>query len=383
MKHDVIVVGAGLAGLTAARYLAQSDLDVLVLESSDRPGGRVKSDKIDGFTLDHGFQVINPKYPEVVASGVLKDCDFHSMPAGFRIVDGNRSQKLTIGNAINSPGSVKQKLALLGFLGSKASNTLSLGEVAAKFPTLFAEVLEPFLRGVFLTEPKHVASDVAQKILRSFVFGRPGLPRAGIGVFSAELAKVIPAIRYESVVQEVSARGVITDTDTLEADFVVVATDPTTAHQLIHGRLMPEVLPSATWYHTSEDKLSDSHLLAAQKSGVIVNSVVLSSVMPSYAPAGRMLVASTTILPTSESDVRRELAHMWKTSTHGWELLAKYEIKQSLPFHRVGKPIYSEQHVEGGIYIAGDHCAYPSQQGAMESGKMAAEEIIRRVRSKR
>ncbi len=181
MKHDVIVVGAGLAGLTAARYLAQAGLEVLVLESSDRPGGRVKSDHIDGFTLDHGFQVINPNYPEVVASGVLKNCDFHSMPAGFRIIDGSESRRLTLTNAIYSPGSITEKIALLKFLSIRASNKVSLGTSSSQFAHLFAEVLEPFLRGVFLTQPSDVASDVAQKILRSFIFGRPGVPVGGVG----------------------------------------------------------------------------------------------------------------------------------------------------------------------------------------------------------
>ncbi len=379
MKHDVIVVGAGLAGLTAARYLAQAGLEVLVLESSDRPGGRVKSDHIDGFTLDHGFQVINPNYPEVVASGVLKNCDFHSMPAGFRIIDGSESRRLTLTNAIYSPGSITEKIALLKFLSTRASNKVSLGTVSSQFTHLFAEVLEPFLRGVFLTQPSDVASDVAQKILRSFIFGRPGVPVGGVGVFSALLANSIEDIRYNCVVQEVSSNSVKTDAETLHADFVIVATDPTTAHQLISGRSVPEVLPSATWYHTCALTPSDSDLLAAQKSGFVMNSLVLSRLAPSYAPSGATLVASTTILPTSESDVRRELSRIWNTPTHDWELLAKYEIKQSLPFHRVGKPIYSQQHIEGGLYLAGDHCTYPSQQGAMESGRIAAQEIIRRA----
>ena len=378
-SYDVIIVGAGLAGLTAARYLQTAGLDALVLESSDRPGGRVKSDHIEGFILDHGFQVINPRYPEVIASRFLDKCDFRSFPAGFRVVDGTRSSQLTLSRAFSSPGSLKEKLAFLDFLRAPASNTLSLGSASEKFPVLFREVLEPFLRGVFLAHPSEVSREAAQKIMRSFIVGRPGLPTGGVGEFSEFLAESIDAIRYNCIVQEVKGNRVLTNDEELNAEFIIVASDPTTAHQLINGREIPHVCSSATWYHVAQNIPSDSNLLAAQKSGVVVNSLVLSELMPSYAPSDKHLISTTTILPVSESDVRRELSQMWKTSTHDWELLAKYDIKQSLPFFGVGKAINGEQHVEGGIYLAGDHCAYPSQQGAMESGRIAAQEIIRRA----
>ena len=176
---------------------------------------------------------------------------------------------------------------------------------------------------------------------------------------------------------------VVTDSQTLRSDFVIVATDPTTAHQLIAGRKIPEVLPSTTWYHVTTWDLKNSDILAAQKTGAIVNSIVISEHLPSYAPSGSLLIATTTLNVVSESDVRRELSNIWGISTHDWQLLAKYEIKQSLPFHGVGTPLYTKQHIEGGLFIAGDHCTYPSQQGAMESGRLAAEEIIRRVALKR
>ena len=109
----------------------------------------------------------------------------------------------------------------------------------------------------------------------------------------------------------------------------------------------------------------------------------MSKLVPAYAPKESTLIASTTLNTISESEVRRELSNIWQISTHDWQLLAKYEIKQSLPLHGVGTPLYAKQHIEGGLFIAGDHCTYPSQQGAMESGRIAAESIIRRVLPKR
>ena len=379
MSKQVIVVGAGLAGLTAARYLQEAGVEVLLLEGSDRPGGRVKSDYIDGFVLDHGFQVINPKYPEVIASGAINPEEFTSLPAEVRIVDGERSKRLTLGRALTTPGSIREKLAFLNFLNSRAGGRKTLGDESAKFPTLFKEALEPFLRGVFLTEPSVIAADASQKILRSFVSGRPGVPNQGVGTFSNNLAEKISSIQYNTLVQQVSDQKVVTTNETLSAEFVIVATDPTTCHQLISGREVPRVLPSTTWYHVTKGELRNSDLLAAQKSGGVINSVVMSKLVPAYAPKESTLIASTTLNTVSESEVRRELSNIWQISTHDWQLLAKYEIKQSLPLHGVGTPLYAKQHIEGGLFIAGDHCTYPSQQGAMESGRIAAESIIRRV----
>ena len=94
-QFDAIVIGAGLSGLVAARELEAQGLSVLVLEASDRPGGRVKTDLIDGFQIDHGFQVINPGYPQVKKSGVLKEIDFISFAPGFFLVDSGRTLELT------------------------------------------------------------------------------------------------------------------------------------------------------------------------------------------------------------------------------------------------------------------------------------------------
>ena len=60
----MVVVGAGLAGLRAAQLLAAAGRDVVVLEAADEVGGRVRTDRVDGFTLDRGFQLYNPAYPE-------------------------------------------------------------------------------------------------------------------------------------------------------------------------------------------------------------------------------------------------------------------------------------------------------------------------------
>ncbi|MEN9324877.1 MAG: hypothetical protein RL414_631 [Actinomycetota bacterium] len=383
MKTDVVVVGSGLAGLSAARYLQDAGKSVVLLESSQRPGGRVQSTIQDGFILDHGFQVINPKYPEIAATGLIAECDFISFPAGFRVVDGDTSKRYTLATAAKTPGSLVEKSRFLQFLNGAVDNKRNLGSYSTSFPKLYSEILEPFLRGVFLTEPSTIAADVAQKIMRSFASGRPGLPAGGVGVFTEKLAEKIIDIRFGTSVHSVEPGKVATNNGEFFADFIVVATQRSQAERLL-GSTEPMAptkdLSSTTWYHVTRGDLPQSDLLAVQKNGVVVNSVVLSQLIPSYSSNGMTLVSSTTILPTTEIHVREELARIWQISTHDWQLVAQRTIEESLPEHLPGKAMYSKQYRGNGIFIAGDFASYPSQQGAMESGRLAAEEIIRRAR---
>jgi phytoene dehydrogenase-like protein len=379
MKHDVVIVGAGLAGLNSARLLQDAGVDVLVLESSNRPGGRVKSDRVDGFTLDHGFQVINPSYSEIASTGVLNELDFVSLPAGFRLIDADSSKSFTLLAALNLPGSMREKIAFASFLASKASNRLTLGECAKKFSSLYQDVLKPFLCGVFLANPDEIAADAAQKILRSFIKGRPGVPAEGVGAFSDRLASRVTNIRYNTKVVEVSGDRVKTDSEELQADFIIVATDGSVAHQITGLGSAPTPLASTTWYHALDVAPENSTLLAVQKDGSVINSVAMSQFAPKYAPAGQTLISSTTLITQSESRVVDEISKIWNVGPSSFTFLGKYDIPFSLPLHGVNTPLYSKYRVGEKIYFAGDHMTYPSQQGALESGRIAAEEIIRRV----
>ena len=174
----VVVVGAGLAGLTTALYLERSGFEVSVLEASDRVGGRVATDDIDGFLCDRGFQVINPNYAEIRRLNILQDLEFKEIFTNLRIVDGSLEEFYGTSHLLKtlSLGSISEKLALGKFLAGRGSSDKSLGDHAQSFETIYQKVLAPFLTGVFLTNPGQVRSDIAVKIIRSFILGRPGIP---------------------------------------------------------------------------------------------------------------------------------------------------------------------------------------------------------------
>ena len=383
IDHEVIVVGAGLAGLSAARHLTAAGIDVLVLEGSDRVGGRVTSDVVDGYILDRGFQVINPAYPEVKSTNILQDLDFCPIKPVLRfsrdsgdVIVGDPRQSLTYLPTILSSktGSVSQKLALVRFLAKRFDGATTFQEAAEPFNDLARHTLNPFLQGVFLADPNKISAEVVRQILKYFAKGVPGVPARGVKAFSEALAKPLSNISFNQVVHEVTGSSVRTDEKEFCATHVIVATDLTTAVQLLDLPSGLRVLESTTWYHSTPFNIDQADFLVVDESAPIANSIVISNVSKTYAPGGQNLIATTAISSLSESEVRRWLAKLWRTDTRNWSLVAQYNIKNSLPIHSTFPD--TNANPVNGIYVVGDHRELPSQQGAMISGRNAATVIV-------
>ena len=159
---------------------------------------------------------------------------------------------------------------------------------------------------------------------------------------------------------------------------IIVATDLTTSAQLLDIPNVPKLASSITWYHEVPADLTVSSrlLLDGENRGPVVNSIVISNFISTYAPVGRSLLSTTTIGYTSESEVRRHLSLMWGAETQAWPLIAKYEIPKSLPIFSPMSAPASSSKVSEGIYVAGDFRTAASQNGALLSGRLAAQELL-------
>jgi hypothetical protein len=374
LDKEVTVIGAGLAGLSAALTLQGAGRLARVIEASDRVGGRVASDVIDGFTLDRGFQLINSQYPELKRLKVMEEVDFIAAPRAVEISLGE--DRIVLGDPRSHPlsafssetGSLTSKVNFLRYLYSHSSVSISVEDELQKLGDLYKKVLCPFLTGVFLTSPANVNAVIGKEIIRSFISGKPGIPTRGVGALPEALAKRLSNIELG---RNINSLNELTGP-------VIVATDVTTAAQLLDMTSVPKLAASTTWYHEIPTQLTSSKCLVidGQKRGPVVNSIAISNLAPSYAPAGKTLLSSTTVEFASESEVRRHLALLWGADSSDWSLIAKYEIPKSLPIFAPGAQGVTSAKISNNIYVAGDYRSTPSQNGALLSGRLAAEELL-------
>lgn len=382
-SSEILVIGAGLAGLSAAIHCETAGLSVTVIEASDRAGGRVASDVIDGFICDRGFQLINSQYPALKELDVIKEIDFIEAPRVIEVAlaDGRhpigdpRFEPFTVLD--KATGTIPEKIALLRFIASQPKENISLGQALRLTGATYERVLRPFLHGVFLTDPEKVDARYGHSIIKSFVSGKPGVPRKGVGQLSNTLAARVSSISYNTRVDRIEGKTVHTSHGSYTAEKIVVATDATTATQLLDLPEIPRMAGCTTWYHSTTINPSGTGRLIVDghNRGPIINSIVMSDISNEYAPQGQHLISTTTDLSATESDVRRHLAQIWQLDTHDWQLVAKYEIPAALPIQSIGRSLTQPVKVSDTLFVVGDHRAVPSQQGALFSGRLAAQLI--------
>jgi hypothetical protein len=378
----VLVIGAGWAGLNAARILNERGFQVKILEKSDRVGGRVTSDFVDGFTLDRGFQVINPNYGELRETKAIESVVMNSLPKGldlrtdletFRVGDFRKNLRYLKGNLNRGTGDINEKLAFLRYLRQKTED-IEFKAAMVEVGSFYSKVLKPFLNGVFLTDSDFVSNRVARELIHWFIKGNPGIPDGGVRELSEVLAAGLD-IEFGVEVKAVGSQEVVTNSGKESADAVVLATDPVVASEMI-GSKAPGMSYSETWYFkVPKGEISSDHLRVGGN-GPVVSTVAISNVASSYAPEDSTLVAATSLIHSPEPEIRSHLSYLWEIPTDNWETIEKYQIPNSLPFHGPGQDLTSGVLSNTGIFLAGDWRATPSQQGALLSGRLAALAVI-------
>jgi phytoene dehydrogenase-like protein len=405
---EALVVGAGLAGLAAARRLAAAGIEVVVVEAGSVPGGRVATDVVDGFLIDRGFQVYNTAYPEAARVLDLAALDLRRFASGALVRVGDRLHRVADPRRLPlaAPGTVlapigspvdKARIALL----SARDAVLPVDRLLALPETTTAEALRrrglsdptidrflrPFLAGVFLEDQLSTSSRFFDLVWRTFVRGRVCVPAGGMRRIPQQLADRLPAgILHLAVrVHGVEPGRVQTDAGPVRARSIVVATDPATASALLPVVAQARMNAVTTVYHTAPEPPVNGPTLVldGERRGPVVNTVVLTEAAPSYSPDGRALV-STSVLgvdPPPDAELRRELERLYGVSTAGWETVATVRVPDALP--AAPPPLRLRHPVElgDGLYVAGDHRDTPSIQGALVSGRRAATAVLRARRT--
>ncbi len=404
----IVIVGAGLSGLACAVTLNSRGREIVVLEASDEVGGRVRTDELDGFLLDRGFQVYLDAYPEAGEMLDLPSLDLKSFEPGavvfngsklFRVMDVFRRPKDLVASALAPVGTLFDKLRVAvlrqkvldlekgvifaGLDQSTESYLQEFGFSARMIDTFFRS----FYGGIFLERELQTSSRMFEFTFKMFSEGSATVPAKGMGEIPKQLAARLPdsLIRLNSPVSSLAGDRVVLESgEVIEASQVVVATNAAAAARLVDGfdgfeprwRAVTNV-----YYEAPKSPLGEAIIaLNGTQDGVVNNVAVMSDLAPGYAPEGKALISVSVLGDNGEDDlpamVKKELEAWFGEEVTDWRHLRTDLIREALPRQDETNPVgYREI---AGMLVCGDHAVSASIEGAISSGKSAAEAALAR-----
>ncbi|HEY0757208.1 MAG TPA: NAD(P)/FAD-dependent oxidoreductase [Ktedonobacteraceae bacterium] len=421
----IVIIGAGLAGLTCARELARVGRQVLVLEAAEQVGGRVRTDMHeDGYRLDRGFQVLFTAYP-----AAQRQLNFENLkqrffePGALLVRDGKRYEVTDpwrepghlLPGLLNPLLSTADKLRVLRLRASLTR--LSTADIFAgkaqpngqdestedylrrlhfSEAGFIANFARPFYGGIFLDRSLNTSARMFQFVFRMLASGKIMLPAEGMQRIPNMLATALPhgSIRYRARVSSIQitegqVQGVtLASGETIAAEQVVVATDSPAAARLLGRELSTEARSCVCVYFGGKERLYKQRkiLLNTAPDAYVNNAVLLSNIAPTYAPPHRHLLSATILAPKTDDDEQiatlalSEIAGWFpEHDLSGWQMLGVYRV----PFAQLVQPsgffdkLPSNTTDTRGLFLAGEYTTSSSIHGAMHSGEHAAHALLK------
>ena len=398
---EVVIIGAGIAGLTAAKIISKAGKEVLLIESSDKAGGRVRTDKHEGFLLDRGFQVLLTAYPELTRHLDIESLDLKTFEAGATIVKNGHLSR--IGDPFRKPSSiavtalnrnltVKDKLALLKLRISLTNdrNNFLKGPDDEIVSELFERLnfsknainsfLKPLIGGIQLDPEIKGSARLCLLVLKMLFTGTAAVPARGMGSISNQLIEGIERknILYDSPVSKIEGRIVkLSSGESLSPSTVIVATESPAASELLSCETSSSRSVSCVYFAAREAPTSSkSILLNGGGCGPALDVAIMTNVAPSYSSTNKALIAAAVPGEKKLDDIGPVINQMkrWFGETvNDWQHLRTYSIAHGQPDLKAGDSFRKEIKIREGVFMCGDHRDTPSIQGALVSGRRTAE----------
>jgi phytoene dehydrogenase-like protein len=424
---DVAIVGAGLAGLSCAVVLERAGLSVRLLEAEDAPGGRIRTDQVEGFRLDRGFQILLTGYPELVHHFDMRALRLRPFAHGTLVRHGGRFHHFSdpfrdslgsaLSIAVDTVVSLGDKLRI-----ARLRHLVGQGEPQDLFkkpevttrqfldeygfsPKMIDRFFAPFLGGIFLERELETSSRYFQFLFRMFAYGDAAVPENGMEMLPRQLAVRLKSGSLETTARVIALRraanGFVVETEnkaTYAARQVVLAVDDERARFLLGNqtrgnrasRRPVEWNRTTTFYYAADRTPVDGPLLVLNgdgpNAGPVNHMMVVSQASERYAPPGVHLIAANVVgrAPQSvaqierlEDDARAQLKRWFGADVERWKIIGGYPIAQALPLCTHAAWQQTKLCLAEGIYVCGDYLETPSIQGALACGRRAAESVLR------
>jgi protoporphyrinogen oxidase len=413
---DVLIIGGGIAGLTAARKLHRRGLSVKIIEATDRVGGRVKTDIVKGFRLDRGFQILLTAYPEAKRALNYSKLQLRTVDAGallhtdkgvFEFADPFRNPSKTLSTLSNPVGTWADKLRML--LVKTEINGKDLHEIFMQPETttyqalrnnynfkssLIEQFLNPFLAGIFLEKDLETSNRMFDFVFQMFSNGAGAVPALGMEEIPRQLASVLPndAIITNERVVSINKNVVTTESgNEFEGKTILIATDANSELTQSYQATTTEnstTRGTTNLYFSMDKSIVKRPILCLNslENRLVNNFVVMSDISSDYAPIDKSLLSVSVVTDDENKNfteeelvekAKRELSLWYGTHAYEWDFLKSYSIPHALPNQNSVKhtPSNEDLKIHDGLYRCGDYLLNGSLNAAMRSGRLVANLI--------
>jgi len=406
LETQVIIVGAGITGIRVAQVLQSAGIDYLLLDAETVPGGRIKTNFTNGYTLDHGFQIINTAYPEFDNCGInLQELNLKPYASGAKLFFNGKPntladpfrEKNALFSSLFSPHAGIKDLWLTYKLRRRLSNTALQSlfdqntQITADFlkdfgfsQTFIQRFFKPFYSGIFLERELQTPAAMFAFVFSMFDRGYAALPQGGMCALPAMMCSKLPAekVLLGHKVLQIETGAVVTDSHLrINAPFILLATGTSVMNETGRSNWNGNHSASVLYYGIDTDLGLGRYIgLNAGGDGKVNLISIPSNVQASYAPEGKKLLSVSlwpglTATEQNAHAMLKEVEKMVGQSING-EFLGCFNIPAALP--KLDMLQYEPQigHPAEGIWCGGDFSAYPSLNAALRAGTLLAERVL-------
>ena len=403
---SIHIIGGGISGLIAARVLEEYGLSATIIEATDRLGGRVKTDVVDGYSLDHGFQVLLTAYPaakKYLDFDALALQEFLPGSAIFKngkqkiIGDPLRNLSLLLPTLFSGIGTVNDKLKILALnrrlkkksiqniFAEKEQTTLAYLENIGFSEAIITNFFIPFFSGIFLENKLDTSSRMFEFVYKMFGEGNAALPKDGIQAIPKQLFEKLKSttIIFNTKVKSVENGSIKLESgETLKSNFTIIATQASGLVSNLKNQATLWKSCDTLYFEVAKREIKKPLIGLIAMHNALINNIFYHTSLQTSATATKELLSVTVIdrqnLTNKQlvTGVQKELKELCNIDF--CTFIKQYNIPMALPNLQdiQYEMLPSETRLTETIFLAGDTQLNGSLNAAMIAGERAALEVI-------